>query len=77
MNQNTLIVIGIALIFLGIIAIIAASSIGTTKSSTKFAVGGVIGFIPFGFGNDKQLMIIMFIIMVALMIIFYTINFLR
>ena len=26
-----------------------------TTSKTKIAVGGFIGFIPFGFGNDKNL----------------------
>ena len=79
MDQNTLIITGVALIFIGIIVISIASFMNPTgeKSSTKVAVGGVIGFIPFGFGNDKQLMIIMFVITIVMMIIFYLTNYLR
>jgi len=29
---------------------------GSQKGDTKIAVGGFIGFIPFGFSNDKKLL---------------------
>ena len=44
-----LIIIGFIVVFLGIFASAKDSS------KTKVAVGGFIGFIPFGFGNDKNL----------------------
>ena len=45
-----LIVIGFIIVFFGIFM---SAKQGT--SSTKVAVGGFIGPIPFGFGNDKNL----------------------
>jgi len=60
--------IGFALIIIGIVLIIAASLSG--QKDTKVAVGGVIGIIPFGFGNDPQLVKIAIIISAVLAIIF-------
>ena len=48
--------IGIGFIFLGIILIVVSSLISAEKGETKAAVGGIIGFIPFGFANDKKLL---------------------
>jgi uncharacterized membrane protein len=79
MNQQMIMTIGTAVLFIGIIIIVIGSLIPSsgTKTNTKVAVGGIIGFIPFGFGNDKTLMIVMFVIMALFMIIFYMTNFIR
>ena len=50
--------IGILVIFIGFILVfIGALKAGkeSTGTITIVAVGGFIGFIPFGFGNDKNL----------------------
>ena len=56
-RTETIINFGILLIFVGFIIILFGSSKGAkdTSPKTKVAVGGFIGPIPFGFGNDKNL----------------------
>jgi len=46
---------GLFLIFLGIFLVIVSSFLSAEKGESKVAVGGIVGFIPFGFGNDKRL----------------------
>lgn len=60
--------IGIAMILLGFFLVFVGSLTG--KGDSKVAVGGIIGFIPFGFGNDPQLVKIAIIISAVLAIIF-------
>ncbi len=60
--------IGFILIIAGIVLILAASLSG--QKDAKVAVGGVIGFVPFGFGNDPQLVKVSIIISAVLFIIF-------
>ena len=60
--------IGIIMILLGFLLVFAGALTGKTEG--KVAVGGVIGFIPFGFGNDPQLVKIAVIISGALAILF-------
>ena len=52
MMLRYLALIGIGFIFLGIVLVIVSSLISAEKGETKVAVGGIIGFIPFGFAND-------------------------
>lgn len=54
MDMRSLITLGIALIFIGMLAAVIGSLFSTDKN-TKLAVGGFIGFIPFGFANDKNM----------------------
>ena len=56
-KMEQLISIGILLIIIGFIVVFFGLLKGTkeSNSSTKVAVGGFIGPIPFGFGNDKNL----------------------
>jgi uncharacterized membrane protein len=51
-----LIPLGIIFIFLGVIIITIGAITSTDKNKTdvKFGFGGFIGFIPFGFANDKR-----------------------
>lgn len=65
-----LIVIGFAIVFIGVFL---GSKDPTSK--TKVAVGGFIGFIPFGFGNDKNLVWFTAILSLALLIIWIFFSF--
>ncbi len=55
-KMEQLIRVGILLIIIGFIAVFFGLLKGSKEStsSTKVAVGGFIGPIPFGFGNDKN-----------------------
>lgn len=68
-HQLQLLQIGIVLIFVGIIAIIISLLTGAAKEkdkgSFKFSVVGFLGFVPFGFGNDKKLVMLMLILAAA------------
>ena len=50
-----LVSIGMILIFIGFILVFIGALTALPKGDTKVAVGGFIGPIPFGFGNDKNL----------------------
>ena len=56
-KMQQLISIGMILIFIGFAMVFfgALSSSKETSSNTKVAIGGFIGPLPFGFGNDKTL----------------------
>ena len=61
--------LGIILIFIGFILLI----FGYDKTNTKISIGGFIGFLPFGFSNEPQLLkfiILLNIIMVLIFIFF-------
>ena len=62
MNQQQLLQLGILLVFMGMIVIFASLAVTPSKekekSNFKFSVVGFLGFIPFGFGNDKRLLLI-------------------
>ena len=64
------ILIGFALVFIG-----AMTGLGSGQKDTKVAVGGFIGFIPFGFGNDKKMVWALIAMMAVVMIIFFAMNF--
>ncbi len=61
--------IGIGLVFLGVIIIFIAGILGADKGESKAAVGGIIGFIPFGFANDKKML--WFIIILTAAVFFF------
>ena len=48
-------VLGILIIIIGFIIVFFGALNSSKESNAKVAVGGFIGFIPFGFGNDKNL----------------------
>ena len=82
MTQRQLLQIGILLAFVGAIIIFISLITAAAKekdqsngkSSFKFSVFGFLGFIPFGFGNDKRLLlftiILTIIVAAATMILF-------
>jgi len=64
--------LGILIILLGFAFVVIGSLTGPQKSDTKVAVGDFIGFIPFGFANDKKLFpILLFLMAVFLVFLIY------
>jgi len=57
LKMEQLISFGVLLIIIGFIIVFFGVLKGSKEaaSNTKIAIGGFIGFIPFGFGNDKNL----------------------
>jgi uncharacterized membrane protein len=76
MAARYLLPIGIGLVFLGIILIIIASLTGTGEGRSKVAVGGIIGFIPFGFGTDKKLVWFVMILTAAIFFLWIMMSYL-
>lgn len=74
MKIESLLSLGILLIFIGIILIFISSFYLSTKSSdksnVKVAAGGFIGPIPFGFFTDKKMFYI-WLVFIAVIIILY------
>jgi uncharacterized membrane protein len=62
-----IILIGFALVFIG--------ALTSSQKDTKVAVGGFIGFIPFGFSNDKRLLWVLVALMAIVLIFFFAMNF--
>ena len=79
MDARYLMVIGIILLFAGIVFMIISSFLmaGKEDAKTDVAVAGVIGFIPFGFGTNKKLVMITVLIAVMIFIIFFLMRYLR
>ena len=73
--DNSFIPFGILIIFLGFILIFIGPMMNANSKDTKVAVGGFIGFIPFGFTNDKKLLWILVAPMAFALVFFSIINF--
>ena len=69
MNQQQLATLGILVIFIGAAIIIISSFLGNKdkESTSKVSVVGFIGFIPFGFGNNKKWLYVGIILTVLFM----------
>ena len=74
-NYNSIILIGFAVVIIGILIIFIGSALQSSSSSSKTEVhtSGVIliGPIPIIFGNDKGLVLVAVIIAVILMMVSY------
>jgi len=68
---------GFIFLFLGIIFIFIGILANQEKTDSKFAVGGIIGFIPFGFGNDKKMLYFAIGLTVALFLFFIMLNLMK
>jgi len=73
--NHQLLSLGILIILVGFAIVIIGSLTGPQKGDTKVAVGGFIGFIPFGFANDKRLLFALVGIMAVLVLFFLLFNF--
>ena len=71
-------IIGLALIFLGVIFIIVSTILNSNNKDVKYSVVGIFGFIPFGFSNDKKLftisLVVGFVLILVMLFIFFTTN---
>ena len=68
--------IGVLVIFIGFVIVFLGMLNNSKESSnTKVAVGGFIGFIPFGFGNDKNLVWFVTILSVAMFLLWLFFSF--
>lgn len=65
--KENLLPLGIALIIIGFFAILI--SLSSEKANVKYSFFGLIGPIPFGFGNDKKLFV--FTVVMALLILVF------
>jgi len=66
--MERLLALGIGLVFLGFILIFIASLSGAKSGESKVAVVGLLGPIPFGFGNDKKWFLITLGIAIAVFV---------
>jgi len=74
-KMEQLISIGVIMILIGFVIVFLGTFMAAkeTTSKTKVAVGGFIGPIPFGFGNDKNFVwfvTILFLVVFVLWIVF-------
>ena len=71
MKMDQLINFGVIVILVGFIIVFIGmfQAAKEPSSKTKVAVGGFIGFIPFGFGNDKNMVWFAAILSVVLLVI--------
>lgn len=70
--QQSVVAVGIILLFMGIIFIILGSLSG--KGDTKMAVGGFIGPIPFGWANDPQMFKYIIILIITIAVLFFVLR---
>lgn len=70
--MDSLVLLGLAIVIVGIFVIILGSAL--SGSNAKFAVGGFIGPIPFGFGNDRNLVILSIALSAAIIVFFLVAN---
>lgn len=68
--MEKLVLIGFVIILIGILFILIGS-LTTSKTSVKYAFGGFIGPIPFGFFNDKKIFYILIGLMVLFLVLFF------
>ncbi len=71
--DERMVLLGFALVFVGIIVIMLGSVLGAkgkSGGSSGFAVGGFIGPIPFGWATDKPLLYAVIALSVIMFLIF-------
>jgi len=72
--EEQLVIIGFLVVFIGIIIIFIGSFLSASKSKeSKFewGIGGFIGPIPFGFGNNPKMVYLIMIVSLILFILFF------
>ena len=76
-KMEQLIGLGITIMIIGFIIVFFGTLLSSKESTskTKVAVGGFIGFIPFGFGNDKNLVWFVSILSLALFLVWLLFGF--
>jgi len=74
-NLN-LVGIGMLIVLIGFI-IVFIGALTQSQKDAKVAVGGFVGFIPFGFANDKRMLWALLAVMAVLVFFFVLTYFLR
>ncbi len=78
-KMEQIVSLGIVIIFIGFIMVFFGMLKGAKEESskTKVAFGGFIGFIPFGFGNDKNFVLFVAVLSLALFLLwlFFSLRF--
>jgi len=69
MDPEKILFLGVLLLALGLLLIIY-SIINLGEGKAKFAIVGFLGPIPFGFGNDRALVIFLLILSIVLFLAF-------
>lgn len=72
---ENLIAVGIMLIIIGFFLVFFGAFKSEANSKTKVAIGGFIGPIPFGFGNDKNLVWFVTLLSVVIFLVWAFFNF--
>ncbi len=73
MEQNV-IILGMALVLIGIFLLIIGSFVGTKgESKAEWSIGGFIGPVPFGFASNRNMLYLTIAICLAVLI-FYLLN---
>jgi len=75
--MKELISVGVIVVLVGMFLILL-SILDSTKGSstkTKVAIGGLVGFIPFGWSNDKRLLWVSLAITAAMLIFWIFVQF--
>ncbi len=75
MENYSLIRTGFFVILIGFILVFFGALSSSNTKDTKVAVGGFIGFIPFGFANDKRMMWVLVAFMAIALAFFFITNF--
>ena len=77
LKMEQFIALGILLIIIGFAIVFFGTFFGAKQgnSSTKVAFGGFIGPIPFGFGNDKNLVWFVTILSLAIFLVWILFSF--
>ena len=77
LKMEQFIALGVLLIIIGFLIVFFGMFFGAKEgaSNTKIAVGGFIGFIPFGFGNDKNLVWFVTILSLVLFLVWVFFSF--
>ncbi len=71
--QEKLFLIGIGLIFIGILVTIISAFI-QGKGKVEYGFGGFIGPIPFGFGSNERMVYIVIALSLIVLLIFFLLN---
>ena len=74
--MKDLVSIGVIVVFIGFL-IIFIGALSQSKTDTKVAVGGFIGFIPFGFANDRRMMYFVIGLMAVFLVFWVWMNWFR
>jgi uncharacterized membrane protein len=72
--MKQLIPLGLLVIFIGMALVIIGALSSAKDGNTKLAVGGFIGFIPFGFANDRRMFWALLIVMAFFLIFWVLLN---